>query len=300
MTMGALHEGHALLIRRARAVAESVIVTIFLNPLQFAAGEDLDRYPKTFDSDLRICTAEGVDVVFAPTPDVVYPTGDPAVVVSAGALGDRLEGEHRPGHFDGVLTVVAKLLHLTRPDLAFFGEKDAQQLALIRRMVRDLDFPVEVVAVPTVREDSGLALSSRNTYLSDSDRTAARSLNKALMAGASAAGEGGAGGVAAPPPGVGAGGGGGGGHLSPARGGAPGGAAAVLAAATAVLDAEAAVAVDYVSLVDEGTWEDADESTRHGRLLVAARVGTTRLIDNVSIVLTEPGGHGTTSAPDMG
>ena len=267
MTMGALHEGHALLIRRARAVAESVIVTIFLNPLQFAAGEDLSRYPRTLPADLEICEREGVDVVFAPTPDVVYPDGDPLVRVSAGPLGDRLEGEHRPGHFDGVLTVVGKLLHLTRPDIALFGEKDAQQLALIRRMVRDLDFPVEVAGVPTVREDSGLALSSRNTYLSDSDRKTARSLNKALMAGASAAGE---------------------------------GAAAVLAAATAVLDAEAAVAVDYVSLVDDDTWEDADESTRQGRLLVAARVGTTRLIDNVSIVLTEPGGHGTTSAPDVG
>src|SRR4051794_22551239 len=267
MTMGALHEGHGQLIRAARARGDSVIVTIFLNPLQFAPGEDLDRYPRTFDSDFALCTREQVDVIFAPTPDVIYPDGEPEVRVAAGSLGARLEGEHRPGHFDGVLTVVGKLLHLTCPDLAFFGEKDAQQLALIRRMVRDLDFPVEVAGVPTVREDSGLALSSRNTYLSESDRTAARSLNKALMAGASAAGE---------------------------------GAAAVLAAATAVLDAAAAVAVDYVSLVDDDTWEDADESTRQGRLLVAARVGTTRLIDNVSIVLTEPGGHGTTSAPDVG
>src|SRR3954447_26411559 len=171
MTMGALHEGHAELVRTARTLADSVVVTVFLNPLQFAAGEDLDRYPKTLEADLVICDREGVDLVFAPTPDVVYPDGDPDVLVSAGRLGDRLEGEHRPGHFDGVLTVVAKLLHLTRPDLALFGEKDAQQLELIRRMARDLDFPVDVVPVPTVREDGGLALSSRNTYLTSSDRS---------------------------------------------------------------------------------------------------------------------------------
>jgi len=266
MTMGALHEGHAHLIRTARGSADAVLVTIFLNPLQFGAGEDLERYPKTFDADLEICTREGVDLIFAPTPDVIYPEGDPGVRVSAGALGDVLEGEHRPGHFDGVLTVVAKLLHLTGPDLAYFGEKDAQQLALITRMVRDLDFPVEVVAGPTVREEGGLALSSRNTYLSDSDRRAARSLNRALRAGASAA---------------------------------VGGAAAVLAAANAVLADEPALAVDYLALVDDDTWETAGASTTKARLLVAARVGTTRLIDNVPVTFAEPGGH-PTSAPDVG
>src|SRR3954451_13194028 len=186
MTMGALHEGHGQLIRAARARGDSVIVTIFLNPLQFAPGEDLDRYPRTFDSDFALCTREQVDVIFAPTPDVIYPDGEPEVRVAAGSLGDRLEGEHRPGHFDGVLTVVGKLLHLTRPDVAFFGEKDAQQLALICRMVRDLDFPVEVVGWPTVREADGLALSSRNMYLSDRDRAAALSLNQALQAGGGA------------------------------------------------------------------------------------------------------------------
>src|SRR3954466_3640476 len=190
MTMGALHEGHAQLVRAARAKADSVIVTIFLNPLQFAAGEDLDRYPKTLAADLVICDREGADLVFAPTPDVIYPDGEPDVRVAAGRLGDRLEGEHRPGHFDGVLTVVGKLLHLTGPDVAFFGEKDAQQLALIRQMVRDLDFPVEVVGWPTVREADGLALSSRNMYLSDHDRVAALSLNQALQAGAAAGREG--------------------------------------------------------------------------------------------------------------
>ena len=252
MTMGALHEGHGQLIRAARARGDSVIVTIFLNPLQFAPGEDLDRYPKTFESDLALCTREQVDVIFAPTPDVIYPDGDPEVRIAAGPLGDRLEGEHRPGHFDGVLTVVGKLLHLTRPDVAFFGEKDAQQLALIRQMVRDLDFPVEVVGWPTVRESAGLALSSRNMYLSDRDRSAALSLNRALQAGAAAG---------------------------------RGGPRAVLDAADNVLAAEPGVAVDYVALVDEQTWAEADADTARARLLVAARVGTTRLIDNVSIDL---------------
>ena len=263
MTMGALHEGHATLIRAAHDIADAVVVTIFLNPLQFAAGEDLDRYPKTLEADLAICTREGAALVFAPTPDVVYPNGDPSVRVSAGPLGDRLEGTHRPGHFDGVLTVVAKLLHLTRPDVALFGEKDGQQLALIRQMVRDLDFPVEIVGVPTVREPDGLAMSSRNTYLDERDHEVARSLYKALTAGAAAAGH---------------------------------GCAAVLGAALSVLDAQPGLGVDYLALVDEATWEDADETTRRARLLVAARVGNTRLIDNVSLVLdTEPPRH-----PDVG
>jgi pantoate--beta-alanine ligase len=252
MTMGALHEGHGQLIRAARARGDSVIVTIFLNPLQFAPGEDLDRYPRTFDADFALCTREQVDVIFAPTPDVIYPGGEPAVRVAAGPLGDRLEGEARPGHFDGVLTVVGKLLHLTRPDVAFFGEKDAQQLALIRRMVHDLDFPVEVVGWPTVREADGLALSSRNMYLSERDRIAALSLNQALQAGAAAG---------------------------------RGGPRAVLDAAGRLLAAEPDVAVDYLALVDENTWADADNETARARLLVAARVGTTRLIDNVSIDL---------------
>lgn len=169
MTMGALHEGHATLIRAAREQAGrggQVVVTVFVNPLQFGANEDLDRYPRTLDADRRIAEEAGADAVFAPAVEEVYPGGDPQVRISAGPMGERLEGATRPGHFDGVLTVVAKLLHLTRPDLALFGQKDAQQLALIRRMVTDLNFPVEVVGVPTVREEDGLALSSRNRYLS--------------------------------------------------------------------------------------------------------------------------------------
>src|SRR4051812_38311444 len=190
MTMGALHDGHATLFRRAREQYDAVVATIFLNPLQFGPGEDLAKYPRTFDADLELCTHERVDLVFAPGPDVVYPDGDPGVRVSAGRLGTLLEGASRPGHFDGVLTVVAKLLHLTRPDAAFFGQKDAQQLLLIRRMVRDLDVGCEVIGVPTVREPDGLAMSSRNAYLSGLDREVALTLPRALRAGTAHAVEG--------------------------------------------------------------------------------------------------------------
>ena len=248
MTMGALHEGHAELIRTARESADHVVVTIFLNPLQFAVGEDLSRYPQTFDDDLLICEREGVSVVFAPTPDVVYPNGDPGVRVSAGALGEVLEGASRPGHFDGVLTVVAKLLHLVQPDFAFYGQKDAQQLLLIRRMARDLDFPVDVIAVPTVRETDGLALSSRNTYLSPADREVALSLSRALQAGAAQV---------------------------------VNGPAAVRRAARDVLVREPLALVDYLVLVHPDTLEQVSEWYRGTALLaVAAKVGTTRLIDN--------------------
>jgi pantoate--beta-alanine ligase len=253
MTMGALHEGHAALVRQARERTDSVIVTIFLNPLQFGANEDLAKYPRTFDADLELCTREGVDVVFAPGPDVVYPDGDPGVRLSAGQLGTLLEGHSRPGHFDGVLTVVAKLLHLTRPDAAFFGQKDAQQLLLIRRMVRDVDFGCEVVAVPTVREPDGLAMSSRNMYLTTLDREVALTLPQALRAGEAAA---------------------------------PEGASAVRRAARDVLVSEPLCRVDYLVLVHPQTLDDVPEWYRGEALLaVAARVGTTRLIDNVPVMV---------------
>jgi pantoate--beta-alanine ligase len=236
MTMGALHEGHAVLVREARKLADSVIVTIFVNPLQFGAGEDLERYPRPIEADLAVCEAQGADVVFTPTPDVIYPA-DPVVRVTAGALGTVLEGASRPGHFDGVVTVVLKLMHLTRPDVAFFGQKDAQQLACIRRMVSDLDVPVDVVAVPTVREPDGLALSSRNVYLSDEQRKAATSLSRAL-------------------------------------------ATRDVAAGRAILDAEPGVDLDYLERVDSHTFQ---VSPNGDLIVVAAKVGSTRLIDNVPL-----------------
>ncbi|MCW2616657.1 MAG: pantoate--beta-alanine ligase [Frankiales bacterium] len=235
MTMGALHEGHAELVRAARRAADSVVVTVFVNPLQFGAGEDLDRYPRTLEADLALLERDGADVVFTPTPDVVYPDGPPLVRVSAGPLGEVLEGASRPGHFDGVLTVVCKLLHLTRPDVALFGQKDAQQLAGIRRMVRDLDLPVDVRAVPTVREPDGLALSSRNRYLSEGERTSALALSRAL-------------------------------------------ALRDVEAGRALLAAEPGVELDYLDRVDSSTFTDDPDGDL---IVVAARVGTTRLIDNL-------------------
>lgn len=251
MTMGALHAGHGELIRRAREMDDRVIVTDFLNPLQFAPGEDLDKYPRTFAADLELCRAEGVDLLFAPGPTEVYPGGDPAVRVAAGPVGDILEGESRPGHFDGVLTVVAKMLHLTDPHRAYFGQKDAQQLWLIAQMVRALDFGVEIVEVPTVRDADGLALSSRNSYLTEGDRRSALALHEALDAGEKVAESGGV---------------------------------AVVTAACHVL-AEASVPADYVELVDPSTFEPLTTDGGSAILLVAARVGSTRLIDNVRLTV---------------
>jgi pantoate--beta-alanine ligase len=253
MTMGALHEGHATLVRQARRLYDSVIATIFLNPLQFGAGEDLGTYPRTLDADLELCAEEGADVVFAPTREVMYPDGDPEVRITAGRLGTVLEGASRHGHFDGVLTVVAKLLHLTRPDAAFFGQKDAQQLLVVRRMVRDLDLGVDIVAVPTVREPDGLALSSRNTYLSALDRPVALALVRSLRAGAARAGQ---------------------------------GAGAIRRAAGDVLAREPGCAVDYLALVDPATLAEVPEGFRGEALLaVAAWVGGTRLIDNMLVTV---------------
>jgi pantoate--beta-alanine ligase len=246
MTMGALHEGHAALFRRARERYDAVIATIFLNPLQFGPNEDLAKYPRTLDADLQLCLREGVDLVFAPGPDVVYPEGDPGVRVSAGRLGELLEGASRPGHFDGVLTVVAKLLHLTRPQAAFYGQKDAQQLLLIRRMVKDLDFGIDVVPVATVREPDGLAMSSRNAYLSALDREVALTLPRALRAGMVHA----------------------------------------VRAARDVLVREPLCRADYLVLAHPDTLDDVPEWYRGEALLaVAARVGTTRLIDNVLVMV---------------
>jgi pantoate--beta-alanine ligase len=248
-TMGALHEGHLSLIRLAKEHADHVVVSIFVNPLQFGPGEDFSRYPRTFEADLAACRTAGVDVVFAPSAEEMYPP-DRQVSVSAGPMGSIVEGEFRPGHFDGVLTVVLKLFNLVRPGVAVFGQKDAQQLAMIRRMVADLDVPVRIVGAPIVREPDGLALSSRNRYLSAEEREIALALSRALREGE--------------------------------RRRTPG---EIVAATRRVLDA-APLTVDYVVLADPATFAQVgDDHTGEAVLAVAARVGATRLIDNVIVTL---------------
>ncbi|WP_203044054.1 pantoate--beta-alanine ligase [Pimelobacter simplex] len=261
-TMGALHEGHASLLRiaRERAGGEgTVVLSIFVNPLQFGPDEDLDRYPRTFDDDLAIAATEGVDVVFAPTVAEMYPDGVPhegvateAVTVQPGPLGDLFEGASRPGHFRGVLTVVAKLFGLVRPDVAIFGEKDYQQLALIRRMVSDLCLGIDIVGAATDREPDGLARSSRNRYLDAVQRQQAATLSRALRA---------------------------------AQERAAYGVPAARWAAMGVIKAEPGVELDYLALTTTGLGElpDYPEPGTEGRILVAARVGTTRLIDNLPL-----------------
>jgi pantoate--beta-alanine ligase len=253
-TMGALHEGHLSLMRLAHRSADAVAVSIFVNPLQFGPGEDFDRYPRTFDADVEACAAEGVALVFAPAHDVMYPD-EPQVTLRSGPMGEVVEGAARPGHFDGMLTVVLKLLNLVRPDVAIFGEKDAQQLAMIRRKVADLNVPVRIMGGATVREPDGLALSSRNRYLSQAERGTALALSRALQAGADAAAE---------------------------------GPDAVIGAATAVLDkaatADPPLVLDYLALVDPATFAQVT-SGGDAVLAVAGRVGATHLIDNVHLQL---------------
>lgn len=260
-TMGALHEGHLTLVRAAKRVPGSVVVvSIFVNPLQFGAGEDLDAYPRTLDRDIELLRGEGVEMVFAPAASGMYPHGL-RTTVQPGPLAAELEGGARPTHFAGVLTVVLKLLQIVRPDRAFFGEKDYQQLVLIRQMVADLNIDVQVVGVPTVRERDGLAMSSRNRYLDPGQREAAVALSAALSAGAHAAGQ---------------------------------GAQAALDAANSVLQATPGLEVDYLQLRD--TELGPVPTNGSGRLLVAARLGTTRLLDNVAIQIGNLAG--TTSGPD--
>ncbi|WP_205326707.1 pantoate--beta-alanine ligase [Glycomyces sp. YM15] len=243
-TMGALHDGHRANFKRAREIADAVIVTVFVNPLQFRPNEDLDQYPRTLDADVAMCEAEGVDLVFAPSVNEMYPDGrDGLTTVHAGPDGEILEGASRPGFFTGVLTVVSKLFHLTKPDAACFGEKDFQQLAMVRRMVRDLDMGIEIIAVETNREADGLARSSRNVFLSETERAAALAIPRAIKAAQDS-----------PDP---------------------------LAAAQKTLSAEPGLDVDYV--VVRAT--DLGEAPAQGpaRLLIAAKAGTTRLIDNAPV-----------------
>lgn len=251
-TMGALHEGHRSLLAAARAQTAFVAMTLFVNPLQFAAGEDLQTYLRTPEADLDVAERAGCDVVFQPSVEEMYPAGEPVVTVDPGPLGDRLEGAERPGHFRGVLTVVAKLFGLAGPCRAFFGEKDAQQLELIRRMVRDLELPVLLVSCPTVREPDGRALSSRNARLSDAERAAAAVLWRALSEGS--------------------------GLVEHGVDEAP----RVREEMAAVVASEPLARLGYASVVDRETWEDVDRIRRPVRLLLAARIGATRLIDNTT------------------
>jgi pantoate--beta-alanine ligase len=251
-TMGALHDGHLRLVSQARELAGVVVVSIFVNPLQFGPGEDLDRYPRTLDAD--VAALEGLaDIVFAPSAAEMYPQGESSTRVTAGEVGSLFEGASRPGHFDGMLTVVAKLFGIVQPDVAVFGQKDAQQVHLVGRMIEDLNLPLTLAVVDTVREEDGLALSSRNQYLSADDRVAAVTLSQALAAGAQAA---------------------------------DGGVEAALAAARARIEADPAVKLDYLVIVDQLSFREAAPG-QHGPalMLVAARVGTTRLIDNRRITI---------------
>lgn len=247
-TMGALHEGHLALVRAAKRVPGSVVVvSIFVNPLQFGADEDLDSYPRDIDADLGLLRQAGVDIAFTPTEAAMYPRGL-RTAVRPGPLGSELEGAARPSHFVGMLTVVLKLLQTVRPERVFFGEKDYQQLVLVRQMVADFDVDVQVVGVPIVRENDGLAMSSRNRYLESAQRELAATLSAALLAGMHAA---------------------------------PAGTDAALAAARAVLSHAPAIDVDYLQVRDPDLGPAPAKGP--GRLLIAARVGTTRLLDNIAI-----------------
>lgn len=252
-TMGALHDGHLALVRRARELADVVVVSIFVNPLQFGPSEDLDRYPRTLDADVAALAALGVEFVFAPSVAEMYPGGPSSTRVVAGPVGGLYEGASRPGHFDGMLTVVAKLLGIVGPDVAVFGQKDAQQVFLVRRMVRDLDLPLEIEVVPTVREADGLALSSRNRFLDPVQRQAALTLSESLAAAADSAAE---------------------------------GVEEALAEAVAAFGDHDGVELDYFVIVDPETFLPvAADASGPALALVAARVGQTRLIDNRALTL---------------
>jgi pantoate--beta-alanine ligase len=249
-TMGALHEGHLALVDRARELAGCVIMSLFVNPLQFGPGEDFARYPRDRERDAQLAESRGVDIMFAPQPDELYRPGR-AVSVIPTALASRWEGASRPGHFTGVLTVVAKLFNIVQPDVAVFGQKDIQQATLIRAMARDLDFPIQIVVAPTVREQDGVALSSRNAYLSAPDRARARVLSRALFAMRDAFDRG---------------------ERSTA---------ALEATGTAVLSSEPEVELEYLALMDQDTLEPVALAAPGAIVAIAARIGGTRLIDNV-------------------
>jgi pantoate--beta-alanine ligase len=249
-TMGALHEGHLSLVRAAKAKCDVVAVSIFVNPLQFGPSEDLAKYPRTFERDSELLEKEAVDILFVPTPDEMYPAGAITYVTVEG-FSEKLCGRSRPGHFRGVTTVVAKLFHIVEPDLAFFGQKDAAQATIIRRMVQDLNLPVEIVVCPIVREPDGLAMSSRNAYLNPQERKSALALYRSLLQVKSRFDQG------------------------------ERNAANLIEAAKQLLTQEPAVRLDYFEIVDPATLDPMQELTKNALVAVAAAVGNTRLIDNI-------------------
>jgi pantoate--beta-alanine ligase len=250
-TMGALHEGHLTLVDEAKRVADSVVMSVFVNPLQFGPSEDFDRYPRTLDDDANLASKRGVDFLFTPTREDMYPEHAPVVIVHPGSIGKEWEGAVRPHHFEGVLTVVAKLFHIVMPDVAVFGQKDLQQAAVVKAMVRDLNFPVGILVAPTVREPDGLAMSSRNRYLSAKDRELALILSKALFAMRDAFGRG------------------------ERR------ASALEATGWRMLERVAGLTPRYLAAVNADTFQRVN-NVRHGDAAVGAvRVGETRLIDNI-------------------
>jgi len=249
-TMGALHDGHLSLIRAAKAQSNFVVASIFVNPTQFGPKEDLAKYPRPFETDRQKLEAERVDLLFAPSVEEMYPEGAVTFVTAEG-ITDRLDGRSRPGHFRGVTTVVAKLFHIVEPDVAFFGQKDAAQAAIIKRMVRDLVFPVEIVVAPIVRESDGLALSSRNTYLSPGERKQATMLSRALR------------------------------EVEKRYRAGERSSTKLIETASEVFASEPSVRVDYIAIVDRDSLEAVSEAARGNLVAVAAVVGTTRLIDNM-------------------
>ncbi len=251
--MGALHEGHLSLVREAKAQCDAVAVSIFVNPKQFAPSEDFAKYPRTFDSDCAALEKEGVDVVFAPAVEEMYTKGESTWVTVEG-ITDRLDGRSRPGHFRGVTTVVAKLFHIIEPDAAFFGQKDAAQVAIIRRMLRDLLFPIEIVVCPIIREPDGLAMSSRNVYLSPEERTRAAVLHRCLL------------------------------RIEEEFRAGERNSAALITAGLGLLKNEPMVRLDYLEIIDPDTLEPVDRVTRPALAAVAAYVGSTRLIDNLLLM----------------
>jgi pantoate--beta-alanine ligase len=248
--MGALHEGHLSLVRAARAQCDAVAASIFVNPTQFGLTEDLSKYPRPFDLDRRLLENEGVEILFAPSVDKIYPQGAVTWVVVEG-LSEKLDGRSRPGHFRGVTTIVAKLFHILEPDAAFFGQKDAAQLAVIRRMVRDLNFPIDIVACPIVREADGLAMSSRNAYLNPEERARALVLQRALQQARN--------------------------HFHAGERSA----ARLISAGKDVFAREPQIRLDYFEIVDPDTLDPVEQISQKALVAVAAYVGTTRLIDNV-------------------